>query len=51
MLKQNSISFTSLFIPGGEEESMVMNLRFGLLEWLDIGVGYGIKEKNLILTS
>ncbi len=35
-----------LYIPQGEEETGVVNLRSGITSWLDVGVGYGVKLKN-----
>ena len=37
-----------LFIPGGEEESFVFNVRTGLTSWLDAGLGYTAAAKKMI---
>jgi len=37
-----------LYIPQGEEETGVVNLRSGITSWLDVGVGYGVKTEKLL---
>lgn len=37
-----------LYIPNGEEETGVINLRGGITDWLDVGIGYTLQaEKTL----
>ncbi|MCK5146985.1 hypothetical protein KAR48_09535 [bacterium] len=43
-----SISLQGLFIPTGEDEFGVMGLRYGLLDWMDIGIGFTFKAQKLI---
>jgi hypothetical protein len=37
-----------MFIPTGEDETGVLNLRAGVTSWLDLGLGYTAKSKKLI---
>jgi len=37
-----------LYIPGGEEETGVFNIRGGVTSWLDMGIGYTIEADKLI---
>ena len=37
-----------LYIPQGDEETGVLNLRGGITSWFDLGVGYTIKTEKLI---
>lgn len=40
-----------LYIPNGEEEVGVINLRGGVSSWLDLGVGYTYKAKKPIWSA
>jgi len=48
LLETGSFLFTAMYIPNGEEEQGIFNLRYGALSWLDLGFGYSIKTKNFI---
>ncbi len=37
-----------LYVPNGEEETGVINVRGGITPWLDVGVGYTIKAEKPI---
>jgi hypothetical protein len=39
---------TGLYIPNGEEESAVLSLRYGLVSWLDAGIGYAVDTEEVI---
>ena len=39
---------TGMFIPEGEDEIGVLNLRAGVTSWLDLGFGYTVESKKLI---
>jgi hypothetical protein len=39
---------SALYIPDGEEETAVFNLRYGLFSWMDAGFGYAVDEEELI---
>lgn len=43
-----TFSIGGLYIPSGEEETGVMTVRYGAFDWLDVGIGYTFKEKNII---
>ena len=40
-----------LYIPNGEEETGVINFRGGIFSWLDLGLGYTIKEEKPIWSA
>ena len=48
LLATGSFLFTTMYIPNGDEEQGLLNLRYGVFNWLDIGVGYSINMKKLI---
>ncbi len=48
LLPQATILGSSLFIPDGEEETAVFNLRYGLFSWMDAGIGYALDEEETI---
>ena len=48
LLAPRSFLFTSMSIPGGEEENGVFNLRYGAFPRFDMGVGYTVKSKEVI---
>jgi hypothetical protein len=37
-----------LYIPDGEEETAVFNLRYGLFPWMDAGIGYAVDAEEII---
>ncbi len=37
-----------LYIPGGEEERGVINVRGGITSWLDAGIGYALDSKRVL---
>jgi len=43
-----SFLLTGMYIPGGEEETGVFKLRYGIFSWLDAGIGYTVKAEKLI---
>ena len=48
LLATRSFLFTSMYIPNGEEEQGLLNLRYGVFKWMDLGIGYSINTKQLI---
>ncbi|MCK4754189.1 MAG: hypothetical protein KAS58_03090 [Calditrichia bacterium] len=48
LLAPRSFLFTSMSIPGGEEENGVFNLRYGAFPRFDVGVGYTVKSNEVI---
>jgi len=45
---QGSLQASLLYIPDGEEESAVTNLRFVLTDWLSVGAGYAVEAEELL---
>lgn len=43
-----SFFISDLYIPGGEEETNILKLRYGILSWLDAGFGYTFSAKKFI---
>ncbi|MFH1320472.1 MAG: hypothetical protein ABII90_07455 [Bacteroidota bacterium] len=48
LLAQKSFLFKGMYIPSGEEEYGVLNIRYGAFKWLDVGVGYNIKAEKIV---
>ncbi len=48
LLDQKSFLFKGMYIPAGEEEYGVLNIRYGAFKWLDVGVGYNIKAEKIV---
>jgi len=42
-----SFLITNIYIPGGEDETNVLRLRYGIFSWLDAGIGYTFSEEKL----
>ena len=48
LLPPATILSSGLYIPGGEEETAVLNFRYGLLSWMDAGIGYALDTEETI---
>ena len=48
LLAPKSVLASFISIPGGEDETGVMNLRFGILPRLDAGVGYTVTSEKYV---
>ena len=48
LLASKSLLVNGLYIPAGEDETGVLNLRYGLFKWADIGIGHTIKAEKPI---
>lgn len=48
LLDKGSILFSGLTIPSAEEETLVLNTRYGVLNWLDAGIGYAVDTKKTL---
>ncbi len=48
LLSQRSMMFSTLSIPTADEETTVANTRYGLLDWLDAGIGYAFKTEKVL---
>ena len=48
LLASGGLSLNYLFIPDGEEETDILNLRAGITSWMDGGIGYAFQSENVI---
>ncbi len=48
LLPSGTLISSGMFIPEGEDETGVLNLRAGVTPWLDLGFGYTVESKKLI---
>ncbi len=48
LLSQKSVLISGLSIPTADEERAVLNARYGILSWLDAGVGYAIRTEKVL---
>jgi len=48
LLSQRSVTISALSIPTADEETTVLNSRFGILSWLDAGIGYAARTEKVI---
>lgn len=46
-MDRGSFFLSGMYIPGGEEETGVFKLRYGIFSWLDAGIGYTVKAEKL----
>lgn len=48
LLNQNSLLVSGLSIPSADEETMVINSRYGFTSWLDAGIGYAFDTEKFL---
>ncbi len=48
LLSQKAVMVSALSIPTADEEKTVLNVRYGILNWLDAGIGYAINTEKLL---
>ena len=48
LLDSHSFLFSTINIPGGEEEQGVFNVRYGVFPRFDVGAGYSVKSEKVI---
>lgn len=48
LLSQKSAMVSALSIPTADEEKTVLNARYGVLKWLDAGIGYAFRTENVL---
>ncbi|MFH1699788.1 MAG: hypothetical protein ABIE07_04295 [Candidatus Zixiibacteriota bacterium] len=48
LLAKNSIMTSVLAIPDADEERMVINMKYGIFNWLDAGIGYAVRTDKFI---
>lgn len=46
LIPPKTLYFSGMYIPQGEEERAVFNLRYGLFSWLDAGIGYAVAAED-----
>ena len=46
LLPSETVLFSGMYIPRGEEERAVFNLRYGLQSWIDAGIGYAVAAED-----
>jgi len=51
LLSTGTMISNFLYIPNGEEETGVFNFRGGVSSWMDVGVGYTVKEEKMIWSA
>lgn len=48
LLSGRSLLVTGIAIPASDEENGVFNVRYGILSWLDAGVGYAVRTRKVL---
>ncbi len=48
LLAQRSVMISGLSIPTADEERTVLNTRYGILSWLDAGIGYAVRTEKVL---
>jgi hypothetical protein len=48
ILSQKSVMISGLSIPTAEEERTVVNARYGIINWLDAGIGYAFRTEKVL---
>ncbi len=48
LLSEKSMTFSGLSIPTADEERTVANVRYGILSWLDAGIGYAFRTEKVL---
>jgi hypothetical protein len=47
LLSPGTVFASGLFIPDGEEETAVLRLGYGLVSWMDVGIGYAVDAEEV----
>jgi len=47
LLSPGTVLASGLFIPDGEEETAVLRLGYGLVSWMDVGIGYAADTEEV----
>ena len=48
LLSKRSVMISGLSIPTADEERAVFNTRYGILSWLDAGIGYAARTEEVL---
>lgn len=51
LLSPGSVLASGLFIPDAEEETVVTRVGYGVLPWMDIGIGYAVDTEEVIWSA
>ena len=51
LLAPGTLLASGLFIPDGEEETIVTKLGYGVVSWLDVGIGYTVDTEEVIWSA
>jgi hypothetical protein len=51
LLSPGAVLASGLFIPDGEEETIVTRVGYGVLPWMDIGVGYAADAEEVVWSA
>jgi hypothetical protein len=51
LLTPGAILASGLFIPDAEEETIVTRLGYGVLPWMDVGIGYAVDTEEVIWSA
>lgn len=51
LLTPKTLFASGLYLPNGDEETGVINLRYGITSWLDAGIGYTIEAEKPIWSA
>jgi len=48
LLTRGVVTISGLSIPTADEERFVLNTRYGVLGWLDVGIGYAVRTETAL---
>jgi hypothetical protein len=48
LLSQSSLMISGLSIPTAEEETTVLNIKYGIFNWLNAGLGYAFRTEKVL---
>lgn len=48
LLAPKTLSVQGLYMPTAEDETGIVNLRYGFFNWFDAGLGYAVKAEKII---
>ena len=51
LLSPGTVLTTGLFIPDGEEETLVTKVGYGVFPWMDVGIGYAVDAEEVIWSA
>ena len=51
LLSPGTVLTSGLSIPDGEEETVVAKVGYGVLSWMDVGIGYAVDSEEVIWSA